>query len=124
MPSRSAARMRAGSLAIAWDACFISSRSSALRTLGIEVGHPGHLNEFFLRLLEARDGIALPGFRFPRLATFFRLPLGLPLLFLLSLHRRFLLYALGARGIKPAALGVIEGGVLGPRAGEPFLELI
>jgi hypothetical protein len=118
--------MRAGSLAIAWDACFISSRSSALRTLalGIEVGHPGHLNEFFLRLLEARDGIALPGFRFLRLATFFRLPLGLPLLFLLSLHRRFLLCALGARGIKPAALGVIEGGVLGPRAGEPFLELI
>src|SRR5260370_16261995 len=76
---------------------FLAQFGAAHLGLGIEVGHPGHLNEFFLRRLEARDWIALPGFRFPRLATFFRLPLALRLFSLLSLHRRFLLYALGAR---------------------------
>src|SRR5216684_2513403 len=91
---------------------------------GIEVGDTGHLDEVFLRLLEARDGVALPGFRFP-LATFFRFSLRLSrTLLLLSLRRTFSFGALGAYAIKAAALGVVEGRVLGPRAGQPFLELI
>ena len=37
--------------------------------LGIEVGDAGHLDELLLRLLEARDGIALPRFRLSFLAS-------------------------------------------------------
>src|SRR5216684_2851522 len=48
--------------------------------LGIEVRQAGDLDEFFLRLLEARDRIALLGF-------------GLP----------------GARGLHPAPLCIVEG---------------
>jgi hypothetical protein len=41
-----------------------------------------------------------------------------------SLYRTFLLHALGARGIHAAALGIVEGGVLGPCAGQPFFQFI
>jgi hypothetical protein len=49
--------MRAGSRAIAGDACFISARSSALRALalGSKSATPATGMNSFLRLLEARD---------------------------------------------------------------------
>jgi hypothetical protein len=58
-------RMRAGSLAISWDARFIifAKLGATYFGLGIEVGEAGDLDELFLRLLEARNGIALPCFR-------------------------------------------------------------
>ena len=90
--------MRAGSLAISWEARFISSRSSAAARLGlgIEVGEAGHLDEFLLRLLEARDRIALPRFRLALLALFLRFPLR-TLRALLPPRRLFLLGAPWAR---------------------------
>ncbi len=90
---------------------------------GIEVGDTGHLDKFFLRLLEARDGIALPGFRLPPLAAFFCFPLlPPPWLLLRALCGPCLLRALGARGFHPAPL--VERRILGPRAAQPLLELI
>jgi hypothetical protein len=45
-------------------ACFISLTQLAVVCLGlgIQVADPGHLDEFFLRLLEARDSDAGPAF--------------------------------------------------------------
>lgn len=59
-------RLRAcalGSRVIAGDACIISARSSALRalTLGSKSATPATWMNSFLRLLEARDRIVLPG---------------------------------------------------------------
>jgi hypothetical protein len=47
---------------MSWEARFISlaQLAGAHLGLGIKVGDAGHLDEFFLRLLEACDGIALP----------------------------------------------------------------
>src|SRR6266852_7450525 len=103
---------------------FLAQFGAARLGLGIEVGDTGHLDELFLRLLEARDGIALPGFRLTLLAAFFCFSLR-PLrpLLLRSLCRTLLLRTLGACGFHPAPLGVVEGGVLGPRAGKPFFQI-
>src|SRR6266851_5184216 len=95
---------------------FLAQLGAARLGLGIKVGDAGHLDEFFLRVLEARDGIALIGFRLAFPALFLLL---LPLRTLRALlppRRLFLFRLLGARGFHPAALGIVEGGVLGPRA--------
>jgi hypothetical protein len=100
----------------------VAQLAGASLGFGVEVGDAGHLDEFFLRLLETRDGIALPCFR-P--LSFLALILLFPLRTsraLLPLHRRFLFRSLGACGLHPASLCVIEGRVLGPRAGKPFLR--
>jgi len=45
----------------------VSELGAAGLGLGIEIGKVGHLDEVFLRLLEAGDRIALPRFRLPSL---------------------------------------------------------
>src|SRR5260370_37017642 len=75
--------------------------------LGIEVGDAGYLDELLLRLLEARNGIALPCFRLPLLALFLLLPLR-TLRALLPPRRLFLFHPLGAYGLHSASLGIIE----------------
>ena len=85
-------------------ACFISLTQLAgvCLGLGIQVGDPGHLDEFFLRLLEARDSDAGPAFA-PG-----------PLLFVRcgrvrSCAAPAVLYRfLGVCGLQLAPLGVIE----------------
>jgi hypothetical protein len=76
------------------------------------------LDEFFLRLLEARDSIALPRFRLSFLA-----PFSVPAPDVAP-RRLFLVRSLGACGIHSAPLRVIERRVLGPRARKPFLQVI
>ncbi len=104
--------MRAGSRAIAGDACFISARRSALRalTLGSKLAMPATWMNSFLRLLEARDRIALPGrLTFPVLLLSAQAAAFAPDAVVV---RTFLLRALGARGLHAAAPSIVEGGVL------------
>src|SRR5580700_6685439 len=105
MPSRSAARSLAGSLAISGrPASYPPGVSLACAlALGSKSATPATWMKLFLRLLEARDGIALPCFGLPLLAPFLRLPLR-TLGPLLPLRRLFLFRSLGACVFHPAPL--------------------
>ncbi len=78
----------------------------------------------FLRLVEAGDGIPLSRLCFLLLACFLRVPLRLLWFLLRPWCRPFLLGALGAGGLHAAALGIVEGGVLGPRARKLLFQFI
>jgi hypothetical protein len=61
--------MRAGSLAISCEALHLPAQLAGARLgLRIEVGHAGDLDEFLLRVLGARNRIALPCLLLPILA--------------------------------------------------------